>query len=92
VQSAAGTVFGSRIRVVTSGGETLTRVLSSRSGFFSQSSRTLHFGLGDATVGRLEVVRPDGTELTIEDVPTDRHLRVAADGSVEAVPIADGGC
>jgi hypothetical protein len=76
------TAVGSDIRVVTSDDTVHTRVQSSRSNFFSQSSRTMHFGLGPRTVDRLEVVRPDGTELVFENVKTDRRVRVTANGTL----------
>jgi hypothetical protein len=86
------TPLGSVVRVETSDGEVRTRVLSSRSNFFSQSSRALHFGLGPQTIERLEVRRPDGTELVFEDVEADQRVRVSANGSLETVKPADGGC
>ncbi|MFB6229212.1 MAG: CRTAC1 family protein [Halobacteriales archaeon] len=87
-----GTAVGSVVRVETSDGDVITRVRSSRSNFFSQSSRTLQFGLGPQTIERLEVRRPDGTELVFEDVEADQRVRVSANGSLETVKPADGGC
>jgi len=92
VEPDEGTAVGSEIRVVTSDGTVHTRVQSSRSNFFSQSSRTMQFGLGPHTVDRLEVVRPDGTELVFEDVETDRRVRVTADGTLASAEPKGEGC
>ncbi|WP_136687852.1 CRTAC1 family protein [Halorhabdus amylolytica] len=92
VESGATNALGTRVRVVTNGGETLTRVRSSRSNFFSQSTRTLHFGLGEASVDRLEIVRPDGTEHVLDDVEADRRLVIATNGSVQSRSPRDGDC
>lgn len=92
VGAGNGSAIGSVVRVETSDGAVRTRVRSSRSNFFSQSSRVLHFGLGPQTIERLEVRRPDGTELVFEDVETDQRVRVSANGSLETVTSADGGC
>jgi len=82
---------GSVVRVRTSR-ETITRVQSSRSNFFSQSTRTLQFGLGPATVDSVRITRPDGTEHTIENVEVDSRLVVAENGSVRTVPTGESGC
>jgi len=91
VRSGTGTAIGTRIRVVTSG-ETITRVQSSRSDFFSQSSRTLHFGLGDASVERLEIVRPDGTELSFDDVEANGRVLVTRNGTLKNTGVSPGTC
>jgi hypothetical protein len=55
-----------RLRV---GGKTLTRQVQAAGGYLAQSSRTLHFGLGDATrVDSAEVTWPDGTKQTLGQV------------------------
>jgi hypothetical protein len=86
------TPLGSVVRVETSDGEVRTRVRSSRSNFFSQSSRVLHFGLGPETIERLEISRPDGTELVFEDIEANQRVNISADGSLESVTRAAGGC
>ncbi len=45
--------------------------------FVSQSSKTLHFGLGsNATLSGIEVRWPDGTTETIEGLEADRHYQI----------------
>ncbi|MFB6150632.1 MAG: CRTAC1 family protein [Haloarculaceae archaeon] len=91
VRAGDGTAVGTRVRVVTGEGTTV-RVQSSRSGFFSQSTRTLHFGLGSATVERIRVVRPDGTERVFEDVAANRRYVVTANGSLTTPDVGPGDC
>jgi len=80
------TVLGTTV-VVETDGDTYEQVLTSRSDFFSQSSRVLHFGLGSEEPQRVRIVRPDGTEHVYEDVAPNQRLVVAPDGSVT---VADG--
>lgn len=82
---------GARVHVETTS-DTLTRVQRSRSGLFSQSTRTLHFGLGPATVERLRIVRADGTTHTLDDVPTNRRVTVTENGTLDIAEPASGGC
>ena len=91
VRGGDGTALGTRIEVATDRG-TITRVQSSRSGFFSQSSRTMHFGLGNATVEKLRIERPDGTETVFGDVESNRRLEVAANGSLIRHQPSESGC
>lgn len=47
---------------LTAGGQTMTRVVEAGSGFASQGSHTLHFGLGsEEELEVLEISWPDGT-------------------------------
>ena len=87
--SAEQTALGTRV-YVTANGKTHLRVYTSQTNFFSQSSRTLHYGLGDAAVDRVRIVWPDGTERTLTDVPTNATLVVTHDGGVEVRGTDDG--
>lgn len=76
------TALGTEVYVETEQG-THRQVQRSESDFFSQSSRWLHFGLGQAgTIERVRVVYPDGTELTFDQVKKNSRLRVRANGSI----------
>ena len=53
-----------------------TQSLRAGDAFISQSSKTLHFGLGgNATLSGIEVRWPDGTTETIEGLKADRHYQ-----------------
>jgi hypothetical protein len=79
----AQTAIGSRV-YVTSDGETTAKAYTSQVNFFSQNPRTLHVGLGeDDVVERIRVVFPDGTERVVTDVPANRTVVVALDGTVD---------
>jgi hypothetical protein len=58
--------IGAVIRV-WQGDRVMTRQVQAASGYLSQSSRTIHFGLGDANAfDRVEVVWPGGAKQQIE--------------------------
>ncbi len=58
--------LGSRVRL-TAGGQTYTKVYDGQSGYLSQSSYPLYFGLGTAeSIERLEVQWPTGTWQQVE--------------------------
>jgi hypothetical protein len=57
--------LGATVRV-TSGGRTLTKYHDGKSGYLSQSSLPLYFGLGDAEkVDRVEIDWPSGSKQVI---------------------------
>jgi len=61
------------------------RHLAVGSGYASQNSHRLHFGLGDghAAVTSLTVRWPGGGEQTFENIPTRRCVRITQSGSIE---------
>ncbi len=62
---------------VTAGGETRVSFVNGGNGFASQSSRHLHFGLGQAErVDKLEVAWPSGLRQSFEKVAADRLYRL----------------
>jgi hypothetical protein len=65
---------GARIRVVTT--TTQTREVRAGSSYLSQSDLTQTFGLGSATVSRLEVRWPSGRQTVLSNVTGDRLLKV----------------
>ncbi len=76
VEPGAGTVIGARV-IVEANGRTLVRDVSGSGSFLSVHDPRLHFGLGSATsVRRLEVVWPDGTTTSMEDVAVNQALRI----------------
>jgi tetratricopeptide (TPR) repeat protein len=59
----------------------LTREVNGVNGYASQSSYTVHFGLGEADrVERLTVFWPSGVVQDFEDVPADKHYRLVEAG------------
>ena len=59
---------------LTVGGRVLVRQVNAAGGYLAQSSKTLHFGLGDATsIDRCEIRWPDGTTQTLEGLGIDRR-------------------
>lgn len=59
------------------GTEVLTRQVHAAGGYLSQSSRLLHFGLGDGTkIDRVEVYWPGGRRHTITDVALNKVHRL----------------
>ena len=76
-----GTALGAEAFLTTANG-TQHRLRNSRTNYFSQNARTLHFGLGVERVGTLRVVWPDGTERRFDDVPVNRTVVVSPDGGL----------
>ncbi len=66
--------LGATVRV-TAGGQTYTHYSDGKSGYLSQSSLPLYFGLGDADkIERIEVTWPSGQKQTITDKPGTNTL------------------
>lgn len=69
---------GARV-TVTAGGRVQTQLLDSRTTYLGQSEQTLHFGLGDAaSADTIEIRWADGSRTTLQDVPADQTITVAA--------------
>lgn len=62
--------IGTRVEVVTTTGERLVRDLAGGASLGAGNELALHFGLGTASVDRLEVRWPDGQRQTLGAVPT----------------------
>lgn len=73
--------IGSTIKVDTDETEYVRR-FNTRTDFFSQSTRKLHFGLGSADTVSVTVIRPDGSEKTVDDVAVNRHLVIEPDDTI----------
>lgn len=70
--------IGARV-TVESGGRRQIRELDGGNGYSAQSSKVLHFGLGDAaaaTVDRVEVRWPSGARQVFHSVPARTRLRI----------------
>ncbi len=82
---------GARVEVPTSSG-ILRRSVRAGEGFLSQSSRWLHFGLGDSEVsGPVRVRWPGGGRETFAGVEAGRRYRIVqGSGRAEAVPAPPG--
>jgi hypothetical protein len=63
------------------GGEVMTRQVETAGGYLAQSSKTLHFGLGDRTrVDRVEILWPGGRRQTIDAPAINRRHDVTEGG------------
>ena len=59
--------LGAKVSVMA-GGRELTQINDGKSGYLSQSSMPLYFGLGDAgTIDRIDITWPSGTASSVED-------------------------
>jgi hypothetical protein len=62
------------------GDQVMTRMVNPAGGYLAQSSKTLHFGLGDRTaVDRVEIAWPSGTRQVIRN-PAINRLREVVEG------------
>jgi len=67
---------GSRVWV-TAGEETQVSFVNGGNGFASQSSRRVHFGLGEAsTVETVEIIWPSGQKQTLKGLAVDARYRI----------------
>jgi len=71
---------------VRADGATSHRVVNARADFWSQDSRTLHVGVGNAETVSVRVEWTDGTTRTFEDVPVDERVAVSPNGTASSVP------
>ncbi|REJ85733.1 MAG: hypothetical protein DWQ30_01840 [Acidobacteria bacterium] len=72
--------LGAIVRV-TAGGRTLTQQVDGKSGYLTQSSLPLYFGLGEATgVDRIEVRWPSGAVQTVDATAGEVNLIVEPEG------------
>lgn len=68
--------IGAVVRISV-GGKTITRQVQAAGGYLSQSSKIVHFGLGDHTkVDRVEIRWPSGIRQQIENVPIDKLYEI----------------
>ncbi|MCK6448370.1 MAG: CRTAC1 family protein [Planctomycetes bacterium] len=68
--------IGARV-TVEAGGAQIVRTLHAGEGYLAQSSKRLHFGVGDATrIDRVTVRWPYGTTETFEAPPLDARVRL----------------
>jgi hypothetical protein len=63
--------FGARVRVNDE-----TRFATTAGSYLSASDKRLHFGLGAATVAKVEIVWPSGIHQTLTDVHADQFLEI----------------
>ena len=79
---------GARVTIVTSQGMQI-RERDGGNGFSAQSDPRVHFGLGDEDrIKLLEIRWPDGGLQYVEDVPTNRSVKVRQDPSSYAERVA----
>ncbi len=77
--------FGSRV-ALTVGGKLLQKTLHAGEGYLAQSSRRLHFGLGNAKrIEKLEVHWPDGSVDSFRDLAADQRYEIMQGSAVSRV-------
>ena len=74
--------IGARVTLVT-GGRTQTQQRMTASGYLSQGTPLLHFGLGAATSATVHVSWLDGSRQTLEVRETDRVMDVVQGANEE---------
>jgi hypothetical protein len=67
------TTMGTRVRVST-GNVTQVRVRNAKSDYLSQSSRVLHFGLGNRAKANVTVRYPDGDQRVYQNIDANQRL------------------
>lgn len=82
--------IGARVQVhTTDGAETQAKTLRAGDGFLSQSSKWLHFGLGDAKAALQVVIRwPGGSTETFEGLLPNKRYHITQ-GASQATPWTD---
>jgi hypothetical protein len=76
--------IGAVVRVYQ-GEKVLTRQVLGACGYLSQSSRTLHFGLGDRpAIERIEITWPSGVRQTLDSVPINTRHEIVERAGGEA--------
>ena len=69
--------IGARIRIKLKGGDWLTKTVTAGSGFISQSSKRITFGLGKSEVIEKVIIQwPDGSEDSLDDLAIDQHYLI----------------
>jgi enediyne biosynthesis protein E4 len=73
--------IGAVVRL-SQGGQVMTRLVTGASGYLSQSSKTVHFGLGDkAAIEKVEITWPSGQKQTLAGMtPNAIHEAVEPNG------------
>ncbi len=68
-----------------------TKIVQAGSGFLSQRSKELVFGLGESQrVVKLTIAWPSGENQIITDVPLNTRVRIVEGGSTEHTPVCGG--
>jgi hypothetical protein len=88
-RSAIGAVV--RCKAIINGIETWqTRVVSSQSGYCSQNSLVVHFGLNDATtIDSLQIEWPSGITEYFENLASNEFFRVVENQSISTIGIQE---
>lgn len=83
--------IGARVKVTLKGGRVIMRTLKAGEGFASQSTKTLHLGLGKSSdLESLSVVWPDGVTKSYPPPPVNRYYVITHDSqSVEPLVIPE---
>ena len=71
--------IGAMVRVTTSTGSQVRWVQSGSSSIYSGGPVSAHFGLGDASDARIDVIWPDGDVSTFPQVEVRRHVTITRD-------------
>ncbi len=77
--------IGTRVELTLTGGVVLMQEVKSDSSLGAGNDFALHFGLGDASPQSARVVWPDGTEIVVDSLPSDRLWRLKYPSYVDFV-------
>jgi len=78
--------IGARLKLTLSDGSELVQTLRAGSGFLSQSSKWIHFGIDPgATPKTLRVTWPDGAEESFTEIAANKRYRIAQGGAPQQV-------
>lgn len=76
---------GSKVKVTTSDGKIFFQEAFYTRGFHSTVDPTLHFGLGDSDMVSIEIIWPDGSNQTLNDVAVNRFITLHQSDAVQTV-------
>ena len=62
--------------IASADGITMTREITSSRGYLSSGPPIAHFGAGDASSLDIQIIWPDGSQSSADDVPTNNHLTI----------------
>lgn len=80
---------GAEVRITDSSGRRQSGWVRIGGSLGSGNDTTLHFGLGDHSVDRLEVIWPDGTTWSSAEEPTDHRITVRYGSGSTARPLGE---
>ena len=80
---------GARVYLTTSDGRTQMQDVICGSSLGAGNDLALHFGLGRASIDKVHIVWPDGTERLLDDVTSDQVMEVTYPDSVQTITVEE---